>query len=84
MALCSISFYNSGKPALSHSLTEIVLEEASESVSRQLHVRSRRNLLKLISQLFSLEGRVVDYSFGYFVPGFFHFHVIRRIDPSDL
>jgi GntR family transcriptional regulator len=77
-------FLERGKQALSHSLTEIVLEEASETVSRQLHVHRGETLLKLISQLFSLDGRVVDYSFGYFVPGFFHFHVIRRIDPSDL
>lgn len=77
-------FLQQGKPALSHSLTEIVVEEANESVARQLHIRRGETLLKLISQLISLEGRVVDYSFGYFVPGFFHFHIIRRIDPSDL
>lgn len=77
-------FLQRGKPALSHSLTEIVVEEANEAVARQLHVRRGEALLKLISQLSSLEGRVVDYSFGYFVPGFFHFHIIRRIDPSEL
>lgn len=77
------TFLQRGKPALSHSLTEIVMEEANEAVGRQLHVRRGETLLKLISQLYNLEGRVVDYSFGHFVPGFFHFHVIRRIDPSD-
>ncbi|MCK7478942.1 MAG: hypothetical protein M0C28_17420 [Candidatus Moduliflexus flocculans] len=24
------------------------------------------------------DGRVVDYSYSYFLPGYFHFHVVRR------
>jgi hypothetical protein len=27
---------------------------------------------------------VVDYSLSYFVPGHFHFHVVRRIGESNL
>jgi GntR family transcriptional regulator len=76
-------FLQRGKPALSHSLTEIVMENPSEPVANFLHIRRGDMLLKLVAQLFGLDGRVVDYSLSYFVPGFFHFHVVRRIDPCD-
>ena len=77
-------FLQHGKPALSHSLTEIEIENATESVARQLHLRRGEMMLKLTAQLFSREGRVVDYSHSYFVPGFFRFRVVRRIEPCDL
>jgi GntR family transcriptional regulator len=73
-----------GRPALSHSLTEITVEDAKNSVAHQLHLRRGEQLLKLTAQLHSREGRIVDYSHSYFVPGFFHFHVVRRIDPCDM
>jgi GntR family transcriptional regulator len=76
-------FLKRGKPTLSHSLTEIIMEDANESVARQLHLRRGEILMKLAAQLFSLDGRVVDFSLSYFVPGFFRFHVVRRIDPCD-
>lgn len=77
-------FLKRGRPALSHSLTEIVMEDARDAVARHLHLRRGETLLKLDAQLFSADGRVVDYSRSYFVPGFFRFHVVRRIDPCDM
>jgi GntR family transcriptional regulator len=76
-------FLQRGKPVLSHSLTEIVMENPSEPIARNLNIRRNEMLLKLVAQLFGLDGRVVDYSISYFVPGFFRFHVVRRIDPCD-
>lgn len=73
-----------GRPALSHSLTEIAMEEAKNAVARQLRLRRGEPLLKLTAQLHSREGRVVDYSHSYFIPGFFRFHIVRRIDPCDM
>lgn len=73
-----------GKPALSHSLTEIVVEDVNETVARHLNLRRGETLMKLVAQLFGLDGRVVDYSLSYFIPGFFRFHVVRRIDPCDV
>jgi GntR family transcriptional regulator len=35
----------------------------------------RFNRLPVLAQ----DGRVVDYSFSYFLPGYFRFHVIRRV-----
>jgi GntR family transcriptional regulator len=77
-------FLKRGDPVLSHSLTEIATENASDIVSKNLNLRIGEPLLKLTARLFSLDGRVVDYSHSYFVPGFFRFHVVRRIDPCDL
>jgi GntR family transcriptional regulator len=36
-------------------------------------------LLHFYSQLFDERGKVVDYSLSYFIPGYFHFHVVRRV-----
>jgi GntR family transcriptional regulator len=35
--------------------------------------------LRLEAQLIAQDGQVVDYSNSYFVPGYFRFHVVRRI-----
>ena len=77
-------FLKRGDPVLSHSLTEIATENASDIVSKNLNLRIGEPLLKLTALLYSLDGRVVDYSHSYFVPGFFRFHVVRRIDPCDM
>ena len=36
-------------------------------------------LLRFISYLYASSGRVLDYSFSYFLPGYFRFHVVRRV-----
>ncbi len=64
---------------LSHSRTDICIEAASEAIARQLHLRPGDPLHQLSAQLFTRDGRVIDYSQSYFVPGYFRFHVIRRI-----
>ncbi len=64
---------------LSHSHTDILIESADTAIAQKLHLRAGEPLHKLEAQLYTREGRVVDYSTSYFVPGYFHFHVIRRI-----
>jgi GntR family transcriptional regulator len=71
-----------GQPALSHSHTDIAPEAADERMARRLRIRPGAALLKLEAQLFSREGRAVDYSLSYFVPGYFRFHVVRRVGKS--
>jgi GntR family transcriptional regulator len=77
-------FLQRGEPVLSHSSTEITIENGSDVVSKKLTLSLGEPLLKLTALLISSDGRVVDYSHSYFVPGFFRFHVVRRIDPCDL
>ncbi len=66
--------------ALSHSRTDISVVAASEAIARRLRVRPGEPLLKLDAQLYTRDGRVIDFSESYFVPGYFHFHVNRRVD----
>ena len=68
-----------GWPELSHSRTELSAYAADTALARELRVKSAAPLLKLEAQLYSADGRVVDYSTSYFVPGYFRFHVVRRI-----
>ena len=72
-------FLQREQPALSHSRTDIIPAAADGDIARQLKVKVGDTLLKLEAQLFARDGKVVDYSVSYFVPGHFHFHVVRRI-----
>jgi len=70
-------------PALSHSRTDIMAKAAGATLARQLQLRRGDVVLKLEAQLIALDGRVVDYSLSYFVPGHFRFHVVRRIGKNN-
>lgn len=77
-------FLRRGEPPLSHSRTDIVVEAADLAIARKLRLQRGDMLLKLDARLYSREGRVVDYSHSYFVPGYFRFHVVRRVDPREV
>jgi len=68
-----------GSPALAFSRTEISAESASVEVSRALGIQRGDGLLKFTAYLYDTRGQVVDYSFSYFLPGYFKFHVVRRV-----
>jgi GntR family transcriptional regulator len=36
-------------------------------------------LLQFVSQIYNAAGKVVEYTVSYFIPGYFNFHVVRRI-----
>ena len=72
-------FIRRGDLSLSQSRTDIMIETADKTIARKLHLRTGEPLHKLEAQLYTRDGRVIDYSQSYFVPGFFHFHVIRRV-----
>jgi GntR family transcriptional regulator len=72
-------FIRRGDLPLSHSRTDIMIESANKAIARQLNLQPGEPLHKLEAQLFTRDGRVIDYSQSYFVPGYFHFHVIRRV-----
>lgn len=68
---------------LSHSRTDILIESADQAIARKLKIKAGEPLHKLDAQLFTRDGSVIDYSISYFVPGYFHFHVIRRVGKSN-
>jgi len=68
-----------GEPRLDHARADIRALEADEELAAVLAQRPGAALLLLEEVLFSVDGKPVDYSRNYFVPGYFSFHVIRRV-----
>lgn len=53
---------------------------APADVAKPLEIQRDDVLLRFVSQLFDAKGRVVDYSVSYFIPGYFNFHVNRKVE----
>ncbi len=68
-----------GSPALVSSRCEINAVQAPSDVAKALRIQRGDVLLRFIAYLYSANGRVVDYSYSFFLPGYFNFHVIRRV-----
>jgi GntR family transcriptional regulator len=68
-----------GNPMLERSLTEICTESTDEHMAVALDVPLGSPLLRFNALLFAADGRVVDSSSSYFVPGQFRFHIVRRV-----
>jgi GntR family transcriptional regulator len=64
---------------LSLSRADISAIGAPAEVAKMLEIQRDDVLLKFTSRLYSASGKVVDYSVSYFVPGYFHFHIVRRV-----
>ena len=56
---------------------------AHADVAKPLEIQRDDVLLKFESQLFDLKNNVVDFSVSYFIPGYFHFHVNRRVGSTN-
>lgn len=68
-----------GSLPLVSSRCEITAVTASPEVARALGIQRGDVLLRFVAYLYATTGRVVDYSFSYFLPGYFRFHVVRRV-----
>ncbi len=68
-----------GNPKLSQSRTEIRAVSATSEVARALQIQREDVLLYFEAQLFAADGRMVDHSQSYFLPGYFRFHVVRKV-----
>jgi len=64
---------------LTTSRAAISATGAPADVARVLEIQREDVLLKFTSQLYVADGSVVDYTVSNFIPGYFNFHVIRRI-----
>lgn len=67
---------------LTFSRAAISAAGATADVARALEIQREDVLLQFKSQIFSADGSVVDYTESNFIPGYFNFHVIRRINNS--
>jgi GntR family transcriptional regulator len=61
------------------SRAAISATNAPADVAKALEIQRDDVLLHFASQLYGGTGGVVDYSMSYFIPGYFHFHVNRRV-----
>jgi len=52
---------------------------ATAEVAKALEIQRGDVLLHFYSQLFDENNKVLDYSLSYFIPGYFHFHIVRRV-----
>jgi GntR family transcriptional regulator len=68
-----------GDPPLDVSRTEITAVAASAEIARSLRIQRGDVLLRMEARLFSRDGRPIDRSLSYFLPGTFRFHVVRRV-----
>ncbi len=67
---------------LASSKCDISATGASLDIAEALEIQPNDPLLVFSSLLFSTRGRIIDSSFSYFIPGYFHFHIVRRVgDP---
>ena len=64
---------------LSSSRCEINAVIASSEVARALGIQKGDVLLRFIAYLYTVTGQMVDHSYSYFLPGYFKFHVVRRV-----
>jgi len=61
------------------SRAAISATNATADVAKALEIQRGDVLLQFISHLYTAEGKIVDYTYSYFIPGYFNFHVVRRI-----
>jgi GntR family transcriptional regulator len=65
--------------ALTTSRTEISAIAAPTNIARALGIQRGDVVLFFEATLYTAEGRIVDYSHSYYLPGYFKFHVVRRV-----
>jgi GntR family transcriptional regulator len=65
------------------SRAAITATNAPADVAKPLEIQRDDVLLQFISQLYDANGAVVDYSYSYFIPGYFRFHVNRRVGNTN-
>lgn len=52
---------------------------APADVAKALQIQRGDVLLQFVSKLYHSGGKILDYSYSFFIPGYFHFHVVRRV-----
>ncbi|MHC1739981.1 MAG: GntR family transcriptional regulator [Anaerolineaceae bacterium] len=72
-----------GTSRFSKSFTDIQAVSASPEIAKLLEIQRGDVLLLFIARLYDENGEVVDYSSSYFLPGYFRFHVVRRVESAN-
>ncbi len=72
-----------GSPLLDSSRCEIKAVAADADIARALDIQCGDAVLYFESLLYTVEAEPIDYSFSYFLPGYFRFHVARRVGSNQ-
>jgi GntR family transcriptional regulator len=68
--------------SLTVSRAAISATNATAEVAKALEIQRGDVLLQFVSQLYNDKGKIVDHTVSYFIPGYFNFHVVRKIGNS--
>jgi len=68
-----------GAPKLTESIAEIKAVGATPDIAKALQIQRNDVLQLFVASLYNIEGRMIDYSYSYFIPGVFRFHVVRKV-----
>ena len=71
-------FIQRGDP-LTVSKSCVTATVATAEVAKRLEIQRNDVLLHFIASLYTASGKVVDYSYSYFLPGYFKFHIVRKV-----
>jgi len=74
-----LDFLQARGDSLASSRANVSAIGATAEVAKALEIQRGDVLLHFYSQLFDENNKVVDYSLSYFIPGYFHFHIVRRV-----
>ena len=69
-----------GSPALAYARARIIPTTAGHELAKKLEVSPKTNLQLIEETLYSVNNEPVGFAENYFIPGFFGFEVIRRIN----
>ena len=70
---------SNNKMKLDKSFTDIQAVAAPSAIAKKLEIQRGDVLLFFSARLYSDDGKIVDFSNSYFLPGYFRFHVVRRV-----
>lgn len=71
-----------GKANLTKSFTDIQAIVAPAEIAKKLEIQRNAVLLLFSARLYDDTGKIVDFSNSYFLPGYFRFHVVRKVASS--
>jgi GntR family transcriptional regulator len=74
---------NKNKIRLDKSFTDIQAVAATSYIAKKLEIQRGDVLLMFAARLYSEAGKIVDFSNSYFLPGYFRFHVVRRVANNE-
>jgi GntR family transcriptional regulator len=68
-----------GNLRLHHSIADIRPVAADHDIARALEIQRGDVLLLFSAVLVTADGLIIDHSLSYFLPGYFRFHVVRKV-----